>query len=214
MGSSTGCACDGFRDPLIRAGLDVTQVISTGCAVRPVLTDAHAGLVVLDGSIVSKMEHPEAFAHYKQVALLLAIDSLDLIDAADQIRLGFRASADVTATRRTLGPAALAVAAGRLCVAPLFIAGLVGHPVHRRHLRRLPDNPTARQCDVWNLVVRNMLNGAIATGLGIAASTARFHVSSIWVEPGLKSRKELLARLSPSEVPVGRSDTDVSELHC
>jgi DNA-binding NarL/FixJ family response regulator len=201
VGSTGDYARDGFRHALMTAGFDVTREIVSRRGTRQVLGGAQADVVVLDGTIVS-VDGPSAeFARFERMGLVLVIDPSDRADVAQLIKIGFRGLVDATATRSSLGPAAIAVAAGQLCFARPFAEDLVAAPQKAGQLPRLPTGDlTERQLDVLNLVVRGKSNNEIASQLGIAASTARFHVSAIWRRTGLKSRRELMAWLSRSEL--------------
>jgi DNA-binding CsgD family transcriptional regulator len=54
---------------------------------------------------------------------------------------------------------------------------------------------TERETDVVALVTRGMTNGEVAAQLYVSVNTVEYHLRNVFAKPGVKSRRELRARV-------------------
>ena len=111
----------------------------------------------------------------------------------------------VSATRLGLGPIALVVKQGRPLRSPTLVSRAVGNgrPVELAPRSRPPvqvpadlfdEEPTPRERQVLEGMMRGLDNHAIAQELGIGYTSVRAHVRSLIAKAGARSRLEVVAR--------------------
>jgi len=170
------------RDPLVRSGLVAVLSEFPGLVLKEASAESRPGL---DADVVVG-DAPNAPA-----VSSAAPPQLALVEAADHARAALRAGARGALSRSappsSIGPAALAVAAGHWVIDESFAGALVD-------LSPAPLGPqallTPRETEVLALLAEGLSNVEIAERLSISRHTSKFHVNAILDKLGAESRTE------------------------
>lgn len=172
------------------------------------LSSTDPDVLVLDGSIVSPGIPADVLAQEaskNNVPVVLVLSSSDEVDSLHLVSSGYHGLVNADATQVELIAAAVMVASGGLYVSSVF-ARVVVDALDQAALTSTRQSTattvglTKREADVWHVLVQGRSNAQIAEELGIAPSTARFHVSNILRKTGLRSRMGLMARLVDADL--------------
>jgi two-component system, NarL family, nitrate/nitrite response regulator NarL len=169
------------RDPLVRSGLAAVLGAYPGLVLKDALASAEA----TPAADVVVWDAPGAQPP-SSVAPVLALVSAPQ-EARQALRAGARGALSRSAPATSIGPAALAVAAGHWVLDESFAAALlqVGEPTHGA-----PSLLSPREQEVLVLLSEGLSNRDVAERLGISRHTAKFHVNAILDKLGATTRTE------------------------
>lgn len=152
-------------------------------------------ICLLDGEHENICLIPEILKFAPQTKVVLLVNSNDLLDQKEALKLGAAGIVEMNQNPRSLMHALKQVSEGETCVTKSLLAQLLGNtmsskPKHKRYLRN--DSLTNRELEVVQMIGQGMKNKNISKQLFISEATVRHHLSSIYGKLAVEDRLNLV----------------------